>query len=803
MALAITLGPGSLPAADEAVIDSCQYADAAAAQAVWKPMGGTAPVMPVTLAGRKVLMMPCNFSGSRLERASWDRAVTLDLSGCRGVQFQFFCRDATPVSYFSLYFQSGDGWYHASFYPESGVDWSVITLDKSAFRSEGQPAGWGKIRTIRLSAWCAKSQDTELFLSDFRRTGVLGQDALVAILRADSAAKTQPSEVRSVEQFSAQMAEMLGAANIPSAILSDLDVTAEKLRAAKLVILPHNPAMPDAVADELVKYAATGRLLAFYTVPDKLRPVFGLRDGRHVKETRPGNFATIRFTPKALPGAPAKVSQRSWNISAYQPLAGQSRVLAEWLDDQGRPTGHAAIIGSSRGIFMTHVLLTDDAVNKRRMLLAMAGSLAPEIWQRAAANSLANLGAVNGFKNLTEATTGIGRLKSPKPAVKSLLTEATQAKTSAERALATAQYAEAMDQAAAANRKVLEAFCRAQSPQAGEFRAFWCHSAFGVQGMTWDAAVKQLADNGFTAILPNMLWGGVAYYPSQLLPTAREVAERGDQIALCLAACRKYGVQVHVWKVNWNLGHTVPKDFVEKLRQAGRLQADSKGKEEPWLCPSHPDNQKLEIESMLEVARNYAVDGIHFDYIRYPDNDHCFCAGCRERFEKALGKTLSQWPRDVLGNGPERQTWLEWRRGNITAVVKAVSEQARKIRPGITISAAVFPRWSTDRDGVAQDWKLWCERGYVDFVCPMDYTPHNAGFENLVAQQVQWAGRVPCYPGLGVSASSSRFGADKAIEQILITRRHKTGGFTIFNYGVPEATELLPLLGMGITEKRR
>ncbi len=31
------------------------------------------------------------------------------------------------------------------------------------------------------------------------------------------------------------------------------------------------------------------------------------------------------------------------------------------------------------------------------------------------------------------------------------------------------------------------------------------------------------------------------------------VKEKGDQIALCLAACRKYGVQCHVWKVNWNM----------------------------------------------------------------------------------------------------------------------------------------------------------------------------------------------------------------------------------------------------------
>jgi len=117
-------------------------------------------------------------------------------------------------------------------------------------------------------------------------------------------------------------------------------------------------------------------------------------------------------------------------------------------------------------------------------------------------------------------------------------------------------------------------------------------------------------------------------------------------------------------------------------------------------------------------------------------------------------------------------------------------------------SAAVFRNWPSDRDSVGQDWKVWCDKGWLDFVCPMDYTPSHRQFENMVTQQVGWAGRVPCYPGIGESASSSRLGVDGVIEQIQITRRLKTGGFTIFNYGVTEAKELVPLLGLGVTAKR-
>jgi hypothetical protein len=60
--------------------------------------------------------------------------------------------------------------------------------------------------------------------------------------------------------------------------------------------------------------------------------------------------------------------------------------------------------------------------------------------------------------------------------------------------------------------------------------------------------------------------------------------------------------------------------------------------QDAWLCPSHPANQALELNALVEIARNYDVAGLHLDYIRYPGKDYCFCAGCRQRFEASLGK---------------------------------------------------------------------------------------------------------------------------------------------------------------------
>lgn len=802
VALGATLVQAGQAPADSGLIESGAYPNDADARAAWRPMNSSAPVSVLELGGRQALRLPCNFAGTKIERASWDRQIALDLAVCRGLEFQLFCRDASPVSYFSCYLQSGEGWYHATFYPEYTNDWNTIRLDKSAFGIEGKPAGWGKIRTIRISAWRAEDRDTEFYLRDFRLSGLLGRDALVALVRADSVAQTQPAEARNVAQFTETVVQMLQRVGVGCAVISDADLSADHLAAAKVVILPYNPRLPAPAAGVLNQYAQRGgSLLDFYTVPEALRHVLGVQSGRHVPASRPGHFAAIGLRADALPGAPTVVAQRSWNIQAVQPVAGISRVLADWLDDKGQDTGQPALIGSRKALLMTHVLLPDDREKKSRLLLAMVGYLAPELWQQAARASLDQGGAIGKAKDFEQAAALVESLSATNPPAREALAGARQLRETARQLFDSHQFPGAIDQADAARQRLIRAWCLAQPSLPGEFRAFWCHSPFGVEGLSWDEAIRRLAENGFTAIFPNMLWGGAAFFESKVLPVSPEVPKRGDQIALCLAAAHKYGLQVHVWKVNWNLGRSAPPAFLAQLRRDHRLQADVNGKEEPWLCPSHPENQQLEIDSMVEVARNYDVDGLHFDYIRYPDHDHCFCAGCRTRFENAAKISLQKWPRDVLVEGPLRQQWLDWRRTNITTVVKAVSEQVRSFKPRLKISAAVFTNWASDRDAVGQDWKLWCERGWVDFVCPMDYTASPGQFENMVIRQLAWAGQTPCYPGIGESASSSRLGVDGVIEQINITRRLKTHGFVIFNYAAPEAEDLVPLLGLGITAK--
>ena len=128
-----------IPATSYEVVDDLSYSQERA-QSFWEPMAGTKPVSVVDVQGRHALRMPCHFLDSRVERASWDRRVTLDLAWRTGVQFLFYCRDATAVSNFSVYLHSGDGWYRGNFDSSSTTGWTPVQIQKKDMAVEGHPA---------------------------------------------------------------------------------------------------------------------------------------------------------------------------------------------------------------------------------------------------------------------------------------------------------------------------------------------------------------------------------------------------------------------------------------------------------------------------------------------------------------------------------------------------------------------------------------------------------------------------------------------------------------------------------------
>ena len=147
-----------------------------------------------------------------------------------------------------------------------------------------------------------------------------------------------------------------------------------------------------------------------------------------------------------------------------------------------------------------------------------------------------------------------------------------------------------------------------------------------------------------------------------------------------------------------------------------------------------------------------------------------------------------------------RDRFADWRCAQITRLVEAVRRQAKSIRPGVKISAAVFNAYPGCRKSVGQDWVAWVKAGYVDFLCPMDYTQSDTELANMVANQLKLVeGRVPLYAGIG----AWRLGTpDRVIGQVLAARSLGAAGFTVFNLDAGAAADLLPAFKLGAGARR-
>lgn len=336
-------------------------------------------------------------------------------------------------------------------------------------------------------------------------------------------------------------------------------------------------------------------------------------------------------------------------------------------------------------------------------------------------------------------------------------------------------------------------------PDNGEFCAFWCHSAYGLgSGHDWDSSIDFLTRYGYNAIIVNFAWPGVAYYRSSVLPEYPRIGLEGDQLEKCLAACRKYGVACHVWKVCYNIGtRENSKAFAERMSGEGRTQVRIDGKDgSGWLCPSDSRNIRYEIDAMVELSGKEGLAGIHFDYIRYPTDKGCYCDGCRERFELSAGRKVAKWPEDLKKDSALALLWKNWRVANITAVVRGVAERVRPANPGMKISAAVFSNPAKSPDMVAQDWLDWCRKGYLDFVCPMNYLNSGVRQRAAVLEQLRATAGLPVkvYPGVGLSVfRKDGCDARRLSGQIAEIRACGAPGFTVFNFD-RRALDALPLI---------
>lgn len=252
----------------------------------------------------------------------------------------------------------------------------------------------------------------------------------------------------------------------------------------------------------------------------------------------------------------------------------------------------------------------------------------------------------------------------------------------------------------------------------------------------------------FSDILFQVRGEGTVFYPSQIEPWAWELTGKTpettgrdpgwDPLAVALREGHRWGLRVHAY-LNVLPGwaqKTIAPPASGQLYSVRRswFMVDAAGRRmspRDWyafLDPAREDVRAHLVSLFSEVARKYAVDGIHLDYIRYPHEkgDFSYQDDIVDRFVARYGAKPSSRP----------EQWQDFRRRQITETVAAISRAVKSVRPGLELSAAVLADRPKGENEAMQDALDWVRRGLVDAIAPMAYTDQMDVFERYMTYYV-------------------------------------------------------------------
>ncbi len=165
-----------------------------------------------------------------------------------------------------------------------------------------------------------------------------------------------------------------------------------------------------------------------------------------------------------------------------------------------------------------------------------------------------------------------------------------------------------------------------------------------------------------------------------------------------------------------------------------------------FLCPSREEVYLFLEELYGQIADLEEVDGIHLDYIRFPDvilarglwdkyglvmdreypqYDYCYCDHCVEEFQEQSGIDIRS-----VEDPAEVEEWKQYRYDLITEIVERLNKRVHE--SGKIITAAVFPGPnSVAKKIVRQEWNKW----NLDAFFPMNYN-------DFYLEDTDWVGQV-------------------------------------------------------------
>lgn len=359
------------------------------------------------------------------------------------------------------------------------------------------------------------------------------------------------------------------------------------------------------------------------------------------------------------------------------------------------------------------------------------------------------------------------------------------------------------------------------APPAGEVRALWVVRTTLTSKEKIRALVEDAKRSGFNNLIVQVRGRGDAYYESRHEPRPPLLARQPpsfDPLALMLERAHRAGLKVHAW-VNVNLisdaepaaarthiaylhpewlmvprtlaedlARMKPRDpqYLRRLSEYARARSDRV--EGIFISPIHKGAVDHATKVIGDIASRYDVDGIHLDYIRYPNDEFDYSALALEEFRaEIVSRASGAERRDYASRSRGRplfytemfpQGWQDFRRARLTALLAKIRATVKARRPRAMLTAAVFPDAQDAANRRFQNWGGWLETGLLDAICPMAYTTDPSLFRAQIANVEHVAGRHSVWAGIGAFQLSP----SATVEHIRAARQLGAEGVVLFSY---------------------
>jgi uncharacterized lipoprotein YddW (UPF0748 family) len=339
----------------------------------------------------------------------------------------------------------------------------------------------------------------------------------------------------------------------------------------------------------------------------------------------------------------------------------------------------------------------------------------------------------------------------------------------------------------------------AAAPAPDEVRALWVVRTTLTSPAAIASMVASAKAGGFNTLLVQVRGRGDAYFQNGPEPRPATLSSQPafDPLQTAIAQGHAAGLRVHAW-INVNLvagldlpsarEHVVyrhpewlmvpralagdlsrvnvrsPEYLGRLVRYARQRSADVEGL---YLSPVSPGSAAYTVGIIRDIAERYAVDGVHLDYIRYPQDDFDYGRD-----------TVSEYERAVAPAARSIDRWHTFRTERLTSLLVHIREAVKRARPEAMLSAAVHPDPDVAAVHRMQDWRAWMAGDLLDVICPMAYTTDAALFASQIAAVRDVAGTHDVWAGIG----AYRLSQTQIVENVQAARRIGAGGVILFSY---------------------